>query len=239
MDSEFLKMKVSGKDLPWFVDPEKLKHMCGFDPCDSCRPMFGVDMVHWTFVLAQQVEFAENTGKPFPADTLQLKEAISGGTDRDPRLGTLSLYASSPDVQRYFCSRCSASVFYAVDDRPELLDVAAGLLWRRRVRGRRAYLPGSLDLRLAMLEMCRGLERGVCQGGATRCREVEDPERVPQVLEENQCGKAEARVARGFQGSTGIILVCKGIICLWAICSRRHICSFMFIIIVQSSPKLF
>lgn len=127
MDSEFSKMKASGKELPWFVNPRNLKHMCGFDPCDSCRPMFGVDMVHWTFVLAQQVEFAENTGEPFPADTLQLKEAVLD-SNRDPRLGTLSLYASSPDVQRYFCSRCSASVFYAVDDRPELLDVAAGLL---------------------------------------------------------------------------------------------------------------
>ncbi|VUC33667.1 unnamed protein product [Clonostachys rosea] len=128
MDNEFSKMKADGKELPWFVNPENLKHMCGFDPCDSCRSMFGVDMVHWTFVLTQQVEFAESTDKPFPADTLKLKKAILS-PDRDPRLGTLSFYASSPDVQRYFCSRCSASVFYAVDDRPEMLDVAAGVLW--------------------------------------------------------------------------------------------------------------
>lgn len=126
-DADFTAMKAAGDELPWFVDPETLKSVCGFDACDTCRPMFGVDVVHWTFALLQHLDFAGKSSSEFPADTTQLKRATSNA-DRDPRLGTLRLYESSPDVQRYFCSRCSATVFYAVDDRPELVDVAVGLL---------------------------------------------------------------------------------------------------------------
>ncbi|RYO77669.1 hypothetical protein DL766_004729 [Monosporascus sp. MC13-8B] len=66
--------------------------------------------------------------RDFPATSLELKEAVSVREGRDPRFGTLTFHSSSPDVQRYFCSRCSACVFYCVDDRPDMLDVALGLL---------------------------------------------------------------------------------------------------------------
>jgi hypothetical protein len=88
----------------------------------------GADIMSWTFALLKQIDFAgDSTGPSFPRSTLELKDAVES-TDRDSRYGTLSMYRSSPDVQRYFCSRCSASVFYAVDDRPDLVDVAVGLL---------------------------------------------------------------------------------------------------------------
>ncbi|KAI9170781.1 hypothetical protein HJFPF1_00254 [Paramyrothecium foliicola] len=120
-------------ELPWFIDPRYLKHQALFDACDPCRNAFGIDIVHWTFVLLEQLHFAGAEGlqhqndDSFPRDSIQLKNALSSA-NRDPRLGTLAMYASSPDVQRYFCSRCGASIFYAVDDRPEMINVAVGLL---------------------------------------------------------------------------------------------------------------
>lgn len=114
--------------LPFFVDPTTHRHIATFDACNTCRSMFGVEIVNWTFALLRQMHYASHTEQPgFPQSAQELLKAVSG-PDRDARLGTLSLYKSSPDVQRYFCSRCSASVFYAVDDRPDLVDVAVGLL---------------------------------------------------------------------------------------------------------------
>ncbi|TGJ79321.1 hypothetical protein E0Z10_g9443 [Xylaria hypoxylon] len=117
-------------ELPWFVDPASNKLLGGFDACDSCRLSSGSDIFHWTFVLLRHLAFPAKSGQTqtgFPESSTELKNAIAA-TDRDPRLGTLTFYESSPDVQRYFCSRCSACVFYAADSRPELVDLAIGLL---------------------------------------------------------------------------------------------------------------
>ncbi|KAL2203609.1 hypothetical protein CC79DRAFT_1336298 [Sarocladium strictum] len=122
-DADFADMKR--EDLPFFVDPSDHKLLASFDACGSCRKSFGVNVMNWTFTLLKHIAFADRT--PFPTTTLQLKDE-SSGEDRDERFGTLSYYKSSPDVQRYFCSRCSASVFYAVDDRPDMVDLAVGLL---------------------------------------------------------------------------------------------------------------
>lgn len=129
-EKEFMAMDKS--ELPWFVHPQTKKLMASIDPCDSCRLSSGVDFWTWTFVLLRHIGFASrNNGNnsSFPNDTKDLQAAVSKkGPDRDPDLGTLDYFASSKDVQRYFCSRCSASVFYAVDDRPDLVDLAVGLL---------------------------------------------------------------------------------------------------------------
>ncbi|KAI1128356.1 Mss4-like protein [Nemania abortiva] len=129
----------SGSTLPWFVDPVSHKLLGGFDACDSCRLSSGSDLFHWTFALLRHLAFpittsstSDSNTRPssqprFPASSVELKHAVAS-VDRDPRLGTLTFYASSPDVQRYFCSRCSATVFYAADDRAEMLDLAIGLL---------------------------------------------------------------------------------------------------------------
>lgn len=129
-EEEFMEKEKS--ELPWFVHPETKKLMASIDPCDSCRLSSGVDFWTWTFVLLRHIGFdlkTNGTESDFPDDTKDLKAAVSKkGPDRDPRLGTLEYYASSKDVQRYFCSRCSASVFYAVDDRTDMIDLAVGLL---------------------------------------------------------------------------------------------------------------
>ncbi|WAO95858.1 CENP-V/GFA domain-containing protein [Fusarium falciforme] len=119
---------AESSSLPFFVDPTTHRHLATFDACNTCRSVFGAEIVNWTFALLRQMHHASDTEQPgFPQSVQELQKAISS-PDRDARLGTLSLYKSSPDVQRYFCSRCSASVFYAVDDRPDLVDVAVGLL---------------------------------------------------------------------------------------------------------------
>ncbi|KAK2600222.1 hypothetical protein QQS21_005018 [Conoideocrella luteorostrata] len=118
--------------LPWFVEPTSHKLLAGFDACNSCRTSFSVsDITTWTFSLLENIDFAvpADASAPniaFPKSSLDLKKAVLEGADS--RLGTLKFFASSQDVQRYFCSTCSASVFYAADDRPEMVDVSVGLL---------------------------------------------------------------------------------------------------------------
>ncbi|KAI0430747.1 Mss4-like protein [Xylaria sp. FL1042] len=130
--------------LPWFIDPISHKSLGTFDACDSCRLSSGADIFHWTFALLRHLSFPHEKSHgaikttpelEFPSSSIELKKAVSS-IDRDPRFGTLTFYASSPDVQRYFCARCAASVFYAADDRPELVDIAIGLL--NSERGSRA-----------------------------------------------------------------------------------------------------
>ena len=117
--------------LPWFVAPTH-KCIAGFDVCNSCRLQSGVDIFHWTFSFLRCVAFPQTPDalqRSFPETSSELQKAVSvQGKDRDPGFGTLTCYASSPDVQRYFCNRCGACVFYCVDDRPEIVDVAMGLL---------------------------------------------------------------------------------------------------------------
>ena len=113
--------------LPWFVEPGTHKLLAGFDACDSCRKTSGVDVFNWTFALLQHIDYADQGKESFPRTTPALQAAVSSPS-RDPRFGTLAMYASRADVQRYFCSRCSASVFYAVDRRTDMVDLAIGLL---------------------------------------------------------------------------------------------------------------
>jgi hypothetical protein len=127
---EFAERQGKGEEIPWFVDPVTHKALGSLDGCNSCRIWNGAEVFTWTFALLKHISFPGGDGG-FPENAAELRTAVEakdGGKDRDSRLGTLAIYASSPDVQRYFCGRCSASVFYAADDRPELVDVAVGLL---------------------------------------------------------------------------------------------------------------
>jgi hypothetical protein len=119
-------------ELPWVVDPVSNKSLGGFDACDSCRLSSGTDVFNWTFCLMQHLSFPTSGNTTFPQSTIELRKAVAArGSNRDSRWGTLTFYESSPDVQRYFCGRCSATVFYAADDRPEMADLAIGLLWSK------------------------------------------------------------------------------------------------------------
>lgn len=120
------------EELPWFIDPKTHKSLATFDVCDSCRLHFGFDIVNWTFASLTNItnddhNEQDTTTKGFPNTIAELQAAVDAG---DPSVGTLAYYASSADVQRYFCKVCSASVFYACndDDRMDVVDVAIGLL---------------------------------------------------------------------------------------------------------------
>lgn len=114
--------------LPIFVAPKTRKLRVSFDACDSCRLVSGAHVMTWTFAFLEHIEIP-GTGKAVAANTADLKaqtELVMNG-EANEALGTLAFYASSPDVQRYHCSRCSATVFYAVDDRPDMVDISVGL----------------------------------------------------------------------------------------------------------------
>lgn len=114
------------EELPWFIDPVTHKALGGFCGCDSCRLASGVDLWNWTFAELKNLFFSDQAQQtPFPKHTADLKALVDS---KDPAVGTLAYYQSSPDVQRYFCSTCSATIFYATDSRPEIVDVAIGLL---------------------------------------------------------------------------------------------------------------
>ncbi|KAG7289379.1 hypothetical protein NEMBOFW57_005747 [Staphylotrichum longicolle] len=130
LQREFEEKQKKGEELWWLVDPVTHKLMGSMDACESCRRCAGSEVCNWTFALLRHISFADGNPDGFPKDTAELRAAVEAkdGKPRDPRLGTLTMYASSPDVQRYFCGRCSAHVFFAVDSRPEMVDIAVGLL---------------------------------------------------------------------------------------------------------------
>ncbi|KAK1835886.1 hypothetical protein QBC39DRAFT_249285 [Podospora conica] len=114
-------------DMHWrAMDPETQMGVGTFDACDSCRLAAGVDFFHWTFPFLRFLGFKEEGGRGFPGTTEELWKAVEGG--EETRFGTLGMYRSSEGVQRYFCKRCSACVFYATDRAPDLVDLAIGLL---------------------------------------------------------------------------------------------------------------
>lgn len=121
------------EDLPFYIDPDTHKYLVTSCACESCRRSCGIDMMSWTYGLLTHVEFPSGSGDGsstiggFPSSVKALKEAVTAER-KDPRLGTLALYKSSADVERYHCSRCSAQVFYAVADRPGTIEISVGLL---------------------------------------------------------------------------------------------------------------
>ncbi|MBE3042517.1 GFA family protein [Candidatus Bathyarchaeota archaeon] len=126
-------LTTSDAELPFYIDPDTRKYLVTSCACESCRRSAGVDMVSWTYAQLNHVEFPSTSdglqSRAFPATFSALKEAVSAPPEtRDPRLGTLAMYQSSPDVVRYHCSRCSAMVFYTVSDRPGTVEIAVGLL---------------------------------------------------------------------------------------------------------------
>ncbi|GKT56652.1 DUF636 domain-containing protein [Colletotrichum tofieldiae] len=115
------------------INPESLKFKASSDSCNSCRLTFGSDVSAWTYSPLTHIDFASgdrstSRASGFPQTLAALKQAVISTERKDPRIGTLAVYNSSPDVERYFCSTCSACVFYAVHDREGMVDIAIGLL---------------------------------------------------------------------------------------------------------------
>ncbi len=94
----------SAKELP--VDGRYLAQTCA---CTSCRLASGIELFQWAYITTANIKLPN--GDPF-------------------RLvfGTLKAYASSTGKTRCFCGRCGATVFWYSNERPQLVDVAVGLL---------------------------------------------------------------------------------------------------------------
>lgn len=113
-------------ELPSFVNPATHKITVRFDPS-------GFDATCWAFVLLRHLAFPKGIGQKeespaFPQTAAELEAAASAHECRNPRLGTLACYSSSPDAQLYFCSQCSASVMYRCGEQIDLVGLAIGLL---------------------------------------------------------------------------------------------------------------
>lgn len=115
---------VKEEDLPFNIDPKTHKLLASLCGCDSCRLQSGIDVCPWTFSEMKYISFSNQNGS-FPSHVDGLKKLVDA---KDPAIGTLTYYASSPGVLRFFCSTCSACIFYSSDTRPEIIDIAIGVL---------------------------------------------------------------------------------------------------------------
>lgn len=122
------------EELSRYVDPITRKPVAGLDACNSCRTSAGIDFINWSFASLKHIGFpgqgSQSDGLPgFPASLEGLYNAtVKDEHERDRRLGSLSVYRSSDSVKRYFCSRCSACIFYAAEKRHDVLNIAMGVL---------------------------------------------------------------------------------------------------------------
>lgn len=93
----------------WWLRANGTKYLAGTCACQSCRLASGNDIQAWAFV--PKVNIRKLNGEPF-----------------DFSMGLLKQYESSKGVYRNFCGGCGATVFWHDEGRPELIDVAVGLL---------------------------------------------------------------------------------------------------------------
>ena len=99
-------------DIKWWVRGDrKDRYAAVLCTCDSCRRSSGFDVQAWAFVPAVNMH-AESGAQ------LRIPEDLVG----------LSVYESSPGVNRYFCGTCGAKVFFRAEERMGLVDVSVGLL---------------------------------------------------------------------------------------------------------------
>ncbi|KAH7066082.1 Mss4-like protein [Paraphoma chrysanthemicola] len=93
------------------VPIDKSKYHGSHDACTSCRLTLSNAIVSWVFPPISALSLPD--GSAYPSNGL---------------FGTAKAYKSSKGVERTFCGTCGASATYTCADRPEMVDVAAGLL---------------------------------------------------------------------------------------------------------------
>ncbi|KAL4971547.1 hypothetical protein BDW66DRAFT_155548 [Aspergillus desertorum] len=80
------------------------------DVCRDCRLVAGAHAIGWLYVA---------------------KDHIIPAIPDDLLIGTSKRYESSPGVSRTFCGTCGATVFFGHTNRPDIVDVATGILHAR------------------------------------------------------------------------------------------------------------
>jgi hypothetical protein len=93
------------------VRKHKSKWLAIHDVCTSCRLTISTFVISWIFPTRKKIMLTD--GSPYPLDGV---------------FGTAKSYSSSKGVDRTFCGKCGAAVSYICDERPQIVDIAAGLL---------------------------------------------------------------------------------------------------------------
>lgn len=110
------------------IEPGTGRYITVMDTCDSCRLNVSADISYWASAPISHIVYGGGAQAESLFDTASdLREAIAKS---DPRLGTLSRYSSSPGVDRYSCSKCSAS-FFATNENAsssEVITIAVGVM---------------------------------------------------------------------------------------------------------------
>ncbi|KAJ5175451.1 uncharacterized protein N7482_001328 [Penicillium canariense] len=101
---------ASSASTGWLSPIDPKRWLASMDVCDDCRLVTGTNVIGWMFVPVDHV-----SPRP-PADLL---------------IGSSKGYRSTEDVLRTFCGTCGATVLYWCAERPQIVDVATGLLRAR------------------------------------------------------------------------------------------------------------
>lgn len=125
----------------WWLRDSGRHYAAVFDACESCRLTTGFELVTWAHVPRANIRMMD--GSPFQLEA-----------------GTLMHYDSSPGIQRDFCARCGATVFFRKDSRkPEVWDVAVGLLQAESGARAEEWLTWDAEVSLGEEAVDRGLVR--------------------------------------------------------------------------------
>lgn len=145
----------------WLHPTDKSKWLACWDLCDDCRLVTGTHVIGWMFVPLDHIS------PPPPADFM---------------IGSSKAYRSGEGVLRTFCKTCGATVSYSCSERPQIVDVAVGILrapegvmaenWALWRSGRLAWPQSGLDYH-------EGFARALIEGTKQWGRERGHPEDFP------------------------------------------------------------
>ncbi|KAG6849970.1 hypothetical protein H0H93_003159 [Arthromyces matolae] len=149
-------------DEKWWLrplgSPNPTHYLGGHCACTSCRRSCGFTIQSWIFIPRNNILFSISSSDELVPLDLQ---------NKDKRPPGLVNYKSSEGRNREFCGTCGATVFWWGTERPDLVDVSAGLVaeslggvraegwvdwWKERV----SFAEDALNVKLV-----KGLEEGL------------------------------------------------------------------------------
>lgn len=147
-------------DVAWWLSADGTKYLGLVCFCRDCRLESGQSLSVNTYVMPQNVTVQDRS--PFD-DTSHDKEAKIKSPLLQDLFPEMLCYASSDDVRRSSCGRCGTSIFFERESRPQVVNVAVGILraesgclakeWIAWDWGRIYYKDEAIDK-----EMLKGLE---------------------------------------------------------------------------------
>jgi hypothetical protein len=130
---------------PSLLEAEGRRHhryLAGTCACPSCRQTSGFEIQTWAFIPRRNISIRHHeaglqssTSAPGSTSPVYTYIPLDFGSHPSSSHSTttatqhphLKAYESSPSKYRNFCGQCGATVFWHDDERPDLIDVSAGL----------------------------------------------------------------------------------------------------------------